>query len=199
MWKNTRKFFVFSLFAFCLCLIPRIGFCHRVNVFCWVEGNQVKCEAKFTPGGPVKGGEIDVFSQQTGERLLTTKTNLKGQASFPIPKDAIKNHWDLKVVCNAEMGHKNFWVVRSDELSASEPSSGSVEQAAPPVGIAISQKDLEDLISRTMNRELAPIKKELAELSQDRITVQDVLGGLGYILGLAGIAFYILGKKEKSS
>ncbi|RLB43719.1 MAG: hypothetical protein DRH12_02165 [Deltaproteobacteria bacterium] len=191
------SFLILWVFSF-----PTPAFCHRINVFCWVEGSHVRCQAKFTPGGPVKRGKIAVYSQQTRDKLLTVETDDKGEASFEIPRKAIENHWDLKVICNAEMGHKNYWIVRASELLGTESQEPLPEQspaASEPLTqeTRISDRQLEEVVSRVLERELAPIKKDLAELKQNRITVQDVLGGLGYILGLVGIAFYLSGKKEK--
>ena len=190
-----RGFFLLMLF-FLFMSVPRLGLCHRVNVFCWVEGSQIKCEAKFTPGGPVKGGEIVVYSQQTGEELLTTHTDKEGRASFEIPEKALKNRWDLKVVCNAEMGHKNFWVVKADEMPLMKLAGRARSEGVSAKGPSISTKELEQVISQTLSAQLAPIKRDLAELKENRVSVDDIFGGLGYIFGLAGVAFYFLGKKE---
>lgn len=198
MLINCKKvFFPILVLVILFLSIPGPGFCHRVNIFCWVEGNRVKCEAKFTPGGPVKGGQIVVYSQQTGERLLTTSTDKEGKASFEIPEKARNNRWDLKVVGNAEMGHKNFWVVKADEFPSTKMAVSFSSEKQPPKGPALSAKGLEKLISRNLSSQLAPIKKDLAELKENRISIQDIFGGLGYIFGLAGVAFYFLGKREK--
>lgn len=197
-------FMYYKKVAFCVLVfsalslaMPGPGFCHRVNIFCWVEGDQVKCEARFTPGGPVKKGQVTVYSQQTGKKLLTTNTDENGTASFKVPGDASKNRWDLKVVCTAEMGHKNFWVVRADEFTSTESGISSSSEEELPKGQDVSDKALEKVFSRILNSQLAPIKRDLAELKEKRITIQDGLGGLGYILGLAGVAFFFLGKKKR--
>jgi len=199
MLKEHRWFCFFISVLSLTLFIPQPAFCHRVNIFCYVEGKQVKCEAKFTPGGPVKSGQIVVYSKQTGKRLLTTSTDKNGKAVFNIPKEAIKNHWDLKVVCNAEMGHRNFWVVRADELPTSEvakaPAHGGQAGDAP----AISTEELEKALSRVLSCQLAPIERDLAQLKENRITVEDIFAGLGYIFGLAGVAFYFLGKRQRHS
>ena len=181
-----------SLFFF----TPKQGFCHRVDIFCWVEGDQIKCEAKFTPGGPVKSGEIVVYSQQTGKKLLTRKTDQEGKASFKIPDMAIKKRWDLKVVCNAEMGHKNFWVVRADELPSIKPGVSSGKKGSSAKETVADREELIKTFSQILSKQLAPVKKDIAELKEKRISLQDVLGGLGYILGLVGVAFYLTGKKN---
>ena len=176
---------------------PAGGSCHRVNIFCWVEGNQVKCESRFTPGGPVKSGSVEVYSQQTGERLLTTRIDKNGRTVFDIPEAAKKHGWDLKVHCSAEMGHGNSWVVKADEFASDEKGGFTVRAQGPLPEKAMSSGALEKMFSRVLSDQLTPIKRDLAELKVRRISFQDILGGLGYILGITGIVFYFLAGKER--
>lgn len=128
---GKKIFFLLSAFLVLALSVPRPGLCHRVNVFCWVEGSKINCEAKFTPGGPVKGGLIEVYSQKTREKLLTLTTDKNGRATFEIPQEARKNGSDLKVVCNAEMGHKNFWVVKAVEYAVEWKQRAVLAQKNP--------------------------------------------------------------------
>ena len=174
------------------------GFCHRVNIFCYVNGDKIECSSKFTPGGPVKNGEVIVKSVQTGELLLKTKTDEKGQVSFKIPDKALKNNWDLKIICNAEMGHRNFWIIKADEIAPARQTKEESQtlKTSEEETKAISKRELESVISEVMARQLAPIKKDLAELKQPRISLQDVIAGLGYIFGIAGIVMYFLQRRS---
>ncbi len=193
-----RMIFSLTLCAVMLVLVPKQGLCHRVDIFCWVEGDRIKCEAKFTPGGPVKSGQIVVYAQQTGKKLLTRKTDQEGKASFKIPDKAIKKQWDLKVVCNAEMGHRNFWIVKADELPSINPDSSVSKQDSSVKEGVTDKKELIQIFSQVLSKQLAPVKRDIAALKEKRISLQDVFGGLGYIFGLAGFAFYLTGKKNRN-
>ena len=57
-------------------------------------------------------------------------------------------------------------------------------------------RQLEQIIEQVIEKELSPIKRILAENSEQKLKLQDILGGLGYILGLAGIAAYFQSKKS---
>ena len=187
-----------------LILLPNSGFCHRINIFCYVDGDNINCEAKFTPGGALKKGKIIVTSVQTGDILLKTATNEKGEASFKIPKKAIDNHWDLKIACNAEMGHRNFWIIKSDEflpqqkeiVETTERERAEYKEIEEPKKASISKKELEIIVSKVISKELSPIKRDIAELREHGISFQDIIGGLGYIFGIAGIAFYFMSKRR---
>ena len=190
--KMKPEILVLSI-IFLILPFAKSGFCHRVDIFCYVNGRNIDCSAKFTPGGPVKNGEIVVKSVQTGKILLKTKTDEKGNVSFRIPDEALKNHWDLKVICNAEMGHRNFWIVKADEMIPSEEEESKGKEIKVKT---VSKKEIEEIVERTVARQLEPIKRDLAELKIHRISFQDVIGGLGYIFGIAGIVMYFMSKKR---
>lgn len=185
---------------FLLLFIPTDGLCHRVNIFCYVDGDSIKCEARFTPGGPVKNGKITVVSIQTGDVLINTNTDDKGKTSFKIPEEAIKKHWDLKVICEAGMGHRNFWIVSADEFLPHEEKVATIKQEKVSVSkqekIGITKEELKAIILNILRRELSPIKRDIAELKEHRISFQDVIAGIGYIFGIAGIALYFISKKR---
>jgi nickel transport protein len=68
------------------------------------------------------------------------------------------------------------------EVSAAVESSPA---AASPLPTG-SDKALEKML----DRKLAPIMRTLAEMQEQKVRLTDVLGGLGYIFGLVGVAAY---------
>jgi len=186
---------------------------HRVNIFCWTDSGRISCEASFPDGSPVSGGSILVRSKQTGERLLEARTGEQGQISFSVPDQAVQNGWDLEVLLDASMGHQASWIVRADELGLKEPAdseaagtAASGERGAEPSDTAqqqareahqpqLDKEQLEAIVSRAVSREMVPVKKQIQSLKQERVSIQDVLGGLGYILGLMGLALYFKSRR----
>ena len=61
---------------------------HRVNIFAYVEGNDVLVECVFSTSSPVRDGQINVFDSISGEELLQGKTDDKGFFRFPVPEKA---------------------------------------------------------------------------------------------------------------
>lgn len=172
---------------------------HRVNVFAWVEGDTVHTESGFPGGKAVKEGQIAVFDDATGEKLLDGQTDEKGKFSFPVPRRA-----DLRVELTAGMGHKNEWIVRSEEMAAAggaapaaaAPGDRKVESvdnktAIPRVEASADPDQIEAAVEKVLDRKLAPVVKSMAELRERRTGVADVVGGIGYIIGLAGLGAYI--------
>jgi nickel transport protein len=65
--------------------------------------------------------------------------------------------------------------------AAGEPSPA----AASPLPAGIDKA-----LEKALDKKLAPIMRTLAEMQEQKIRLTDVLGGLGYIFGLVGVAAY---------
>jgi nickel transport protein len=191
--------------AWCLAalilLIAGAALAHRVNVFAWVDGDTVFVESKYPDGTRVHGGVIRVLDS-AGKELLNGRTNDQGEFSFKVPKQD-----DLTVVLEAGMGHRGDWPLSRQELSpagappastAAAPSPPDPQTASPPpaatepaagpspaAGDAVAQA-----VEKALDRKLAPVMKMLAEMQEQKVRPSDVLGGIGYIVGLVGMAAY---------
>jgi nickel transport protein len=64
---------------------------------------------------------------------------------------------------------------------------------------ALDRQVLEETVNKALERQLAPVKEMLAEMTIHRTSLTDILGGIGYILGLFGIWAYCLSKRKESS
>jgi nickel transport protein len=58
--------------------------------------------------------------------------------------------------------------------------------------------DIEQTLERALDKKLSPILRMLAESRDQAPKLTDVLGGIGYIMGLVGIAAYFKGKSRAS-
>jgi len=74
----------------------------------------------------------------------------------------------------------------SQSMAAPEPSSA----ASTPLPAGIDKA-----LEKALDKKLAPIMRTLAEMQEPKIRLTDVLGGLGYIFGLAGVAAYFKQKR----
>jgi nickel transport protein len=172
---------------------------HKVSIFAWVEAGTVHTESKFSGGKRVKGGKIDVFDHQ-GRRIHTGTTNNDGYHGFAVPAGAE----ELKIVLTAGMGHTNHWTLHAEELGASgdsatiNQSQAAVVQSSSPIAAdsspdRLDAKTIETIVERVVERKLAPIR---SQLTSQNWTLHDILAGLGYILGLMGLASYIHFRKQ---
>lgn len=196
-------------------LIPvlcRPGLAHKVRIFAWQDGGNIVTESKFSGGRPAQNVMVTVTDTKTGQNLLSGTTDNEGLFSFPLPTTGSK---ELQIIVDGGDGHKNSWnYTLTDSLSSPSPvgsnalpkESGAVDQLPPQPHTgddeekklqSITASELTEIIEIAMDKKLAPIKRTLAEQSEKEPTLQDILGGIGYILGLAGIAAYMQSLKNK--
>ena len=159
---------------------------HKVTVFAWVEGSTVFTESKFSGGKPAKNSQIVVYDKE-GKELLEGKTDDKGEFSFKLPKLT-----DLKVVLNASMGHKAEWTIPESEIletgKAPDIKEGGETQDIDTA--TLNKEEIKQLIDDSLEKKLRPIVRMLTALNEKGPSVTEVIGGIGYIFGLMGIALY---------
>ncbi len=184
-----------------LLMAPRPAAAHKVSVFAWVESGTVHTESKFSGGRRVNKGKIEAFDHQ--DRLVHEgTTNADGYYGFAVPEGA----QTLRIVLTAGAGHTNHWTIAAEELGTAGGQSDSAERpltsatAQPSVPAAaeyrshgVDAQTIEAIVERTLDRKLAPIRSQLA---QQRWRIQDILAGLGYIIGLMGLASYLHYRKQ---
>ena len=192
-------------------MMPCTASAHRVNVFAWVDGDTIHVESKFSGGKKVNAGKVVVTDPQ-GVELLSGLTNDQGEYSFKVPKES-----DLRIILSAGQGHRGEWTVRASELQgiaaetrtgagaiktvADEPKMAvpgeSLEMETAGSGAGIKPQELEAVVESVLDRKLKPITTMLADLRQEGPGVRDIFAGIGYILGLVGIATYVHNRKKK--
>ena len=71
--------------------------------------------------------------------------------------------------------------VKTETPAAGEPSPTAVSPL--PAGI-------DKALEKALDKKLAPVLRMLAEMHEQKVRLTDVLGGIGYIIGLVGVAAY---------
>jgi nickel transport protein len=169
---------------------------HKVMIFAWVEGDTVHTESKFSGGKTVKRGKIIVYDLE-GNQLVEGNTDKQGRFSFSIPKKTT-----LKVVLNAGMGHRAEWTIpveETDEVISKHSNSGITQETSATVPkkeresipeCVVSAGEIQIVVEKALDKKIEPIMNILAESCDQGPSVTDILGGIGYILGLVGIGTY---------
>lgn len=196
-----------------LLLVCSPALAHNVTVFAWVEGETVHVESKFSGGRRPVDAPVKVYDTQ-GNLLLEGLTDDKGEFSFKVPKKE-----ELKVVLLAGMGHKGEWTIQPAEFgndravtplseAATEPSSlasnepgrettagGGQKGSSVPTG-HVTTAQIQGVVENALDAKLKPIMKMLVETRQSGPKVSEILGGIGYIFGLIGVAAYVRSKRQ---
>ncbi|MDP3430775.1 MAG: cobalamin biosynthesis protein CbiL [Desulfomicrobium sp.] len=196
-----RSVLVILVFAL---LVSSPALAHRVNIFAYVDGGEVVVECSFSKSKRVRHGHIEVRDAVSGETLLQGTTDAEGLFRFPVPEPARTSGSGLRILLQAGEGHQNEWIVDAAEFlgapipAAPAPSAplsntaaGSISggnEAAPTPGL--TRSDVEEVVAAALDAKLAPIQRELREQGLKGPGVQEIVGGIGWIFGLIGVAAY---------
>jgi nickel transport protein len=164
---------------------------HRVNIFAWAEAGQIHTESKFQGGNMVSGGTVEVRDAATDALLLSGNTDGEGKWSFPVPAEFRDKKPDLVLVVKAGEGHQGQWkLAAADYLDAGPAPAEAAAPAAAPAETpapAAAPADLSKLVDQAVEARLAPLRKQVAELAEPSPGAAEILGGLGFLMGLGGM------------
>jgi nickel transport protein len=179
--------------------LPAPAFAHKLNVFVEsLEGATIHGYAYFP--GDVAARQVDVIIRDgAGRELGRTVTDDKGKFTF-----TARARVDHYLVAETAEGHRGQYIVHAaalpDSLPADGPapdssSHGAPSTAEPPGAPPASQgKESEPVGVRdqlsALGRQVDELRWQVCQY-EDRLRFRDILGGIGYILGIAGVAFYI--------
>lgn len=188
-----------TVLALCIFVaLPMVShvWAHKVNVFAWVEGDTVFVEGYFPGGKKSQDSLVEVFNP-AGTKLLEGRTNEKGEFSFKIPERI-----DLTIVLTASMGHKNDFIVPASDFqegasASSTPAQVFAGRAEDTSAHPADLSQLEGMIDRALDRKLAPVMKLIRDTRKEGPTVTEIIGGIGYIVGLFGLVMYFKSRNKK--
>jgi len=196
------------------------AFAHRVKVFAYAEGRSVMGRGYFSGGGKPRNCPITVLLPD-GTTLLTCKTNDEGRFTFEATVRA-----DLTLILDAGAGHRAEYVLTADQLPEDlpapagaadrpqpstrdaagdttkdqpEPTSRAASAAAtrPPAGLTIDEDRLRAIVRAEVQKALRPIREDLKTERDPGPT--EIIGGIGYIVGLVGLAAYLRSRAARST
>ena len=131
-----------------------------------------------------------------------------GCMRFPVTAELREAGHDLNIRIIAGEGHQNDWTVAADELASSgtpkavavaaaEVPATPAGQAAPSAAAPVSAvsggatpAEIERIVDAALDAKLSPIKRMLAEQAEAGPNLRDIIGGIGWIFGLIGVAAY---------
>lgn len=136
-----RSLFLLLVFAL---LTSGPALAHRVNIFAYVEGNEIVAECSYSKSKRVRHGAIEVRDAVTGRMLLQGTTDEEGLFRFPVPDQARKTGADLRILLQAGEGHQNEWIVEAAEFMDAPvpraPAPDAEKPLSPPLrGVRMTQ------------------------------------------------------------
>lgn len=167
---------------------------HRLQIFAFVDGDRIEGSAYFAGGAAAPGARIQVLDAQ-GRPLTELTPDPSGAFSYQA-----QTAEDHMVVAEIGDGHRAEWRIRASELAPGFPGTSVPREPGTtplPSRAPAKEADLRVLVEQAVARQIRPLREELAA-AQGRATLRDLLGGIGYILGLLGLLVWWRSRRASS-
>jgi nickel transport protein len=216
--KKALHFFSISLgLLFSTCLCAQSANAHKVNIFAYAENGSIYAEGYFVDGSKCKNSLVEVVDNKTGEKLLEGKTDKNGQFLFDIPHAT-----SIKLILHAGTGHQNEYTLTEEEVREAmlpaEKREGTLsvqkKQTVPeqkPLkteqqasikqeenSTHVTSQDIDAAVEKAIDKKLQPVMRILLNLQEnsEKPGLTEILGGIGYIIGILGIIAYFKGRTK---
>lgn len=170
---------------------------HKLKVFAFADGARIDGSAYFTGGSGAVGAR---FRVEDGEGNVLAEFEPAGDGSFSYMAEGVFDH---VVIADTGDGHRARWRIEAAELETGFPhaadpgrvvdtaSAGSTESSSEVSDKTSAEPDvgLQAAIERAVSRQIHPLREELIR-TRDALRLADILGGIGYLFGIAGLALW---------
>ena len=184
---------------------------HKIKIFASAESNTISGYVYFPGGGRAK--EVTVsFTDAEGNSLGEVRTDENGDFSF-----APSIVCDHILECDTGDGHRATFTVKASEVApilgaaapaGNEPQSPQNSDAegatvggdsppseAAPIVAGSGGIPIEKVVDRVISDRLSPLREQLEEY-EEHIWFRDIIGGMGYIVGFAGLWAFLSARKR---
>ena len=171
-----KLFFILVLVVAFLSIISSSdAFAHKVKVFALIEADEIYGYVYFSGGGRAK--EVLVSLQDSsGKAIKELKTNEKGE--FRFSKTGMPPY---RISTDIGDGHAAEYVLGETINLDKNKDTFSEKQVA---------RDLKSVIEKAVANQVTPLRIQLEEY-EEKIRIRDILGAIGYIIGLFGLLCFL--------
>jgi nickel transport protein len=169
---------------------------HKVVASAYASGDRLEGEVGFSNGDMAKDVSVRV-SAPDGRLLGTTTTDGDGFFSY-MPTEAVDHVFEADLGA----GHVARFTVSVADLpkALSQGGAATPSTTAPSVEPGASAStalpaDLAALVAEAVREEVRPLRREIAAYKEAH-DFQTILGGIGYILGLMGVVYFLMARRR---
>ncbi len=145
---------------------------HKLKVFAAVVGDAAEGTVYFANAGPVPGLAVRL-ENAAGETLMTRRTDVDGTFAFPL--DGTESRVIVAETKDGHMARFSLFAPAEAAVSAPVAESGNIEAVVA--------------------RQIRPVLERL-DRQEDALRLRDLIGGVGYILGLAGLVAWLRTRRD---
>jgi nickel transport protein len=168
------------LVMFLLVLVSSPAFAHGLELFVNAEGNDLIGSVTYDDEKVVTGAKVIVYNDHS-EELTTLTTDAEGMFRYARVDD----------------GTVHFKVTTADGHSISYEGSDAeeeIEEYAHDHGDGDEDSDLHHEMEHLLDREIGKVREDIYRL-EHTTRFHDVVGGIGYIVGVLGIIAFMKARK----
>ncbi len=175
---------------------------HKLRLFATVDGDSIVGSAYFGGGKYPRGVPVRAYGPD-GAVLGEAVTDDKGAFRLPVAAGG----GDVRLEVNAGDGHLAETVIPATALPGGGGGSASPVMATGRADGADGAVGSESTVTAACNlsevdalltRKLVPLEMQL-QAESDSVRFRDVLGGIGYILGLTGVALWVQTRRRRAA
>ncbi len=173
---------------------------HKVIASVYAEGDVIAGDIGFSNGDMAPDVVVEVFDP-AGNRLGEAKTDADGAFTYrptQLVPHIFRSNLGAGHVAEVRMEVEDMPAIGGGVAQAATPAAKSGSQTSALQGTsasALSMDEQEKLLSGVVQKQLLPLRRELAAY-KEKNDIQSVLGGIGYIFGLFGLGFYIAARRK---
>lgn len=170
-----------------LSLLAKPSLAHKVVISAFAAGAAIEGEVGFSNGEMAHDGVVTVLDD-AGQPLGQAPVDGQGQFRF-VPVQAVPH------LFRADLGSGHMAEIR---LDLADLPVGLAGRPAEPVRLSpapVPSDPRQDQLAEMIRREIKPLRQELAAY-KEKNDLQTILGGIGYILGLFGLGFYLAARQR---
>ncbi|WP_425080293.1 cobalt ABC transporter permease [Ruegeria denitrificans] len=182
-----------------VCCAPVPALAHKVIAGVFESGDVIEGEIGFSNGDMASGTEV-IVTGPDGAELGRSVTDADGFFVYT-PTSAVAHTFfaDLGAGHVAEVTMSAEDVARVLGVAVAETGASSSAALTPASGSAASLSvEEQQVIAKAVRDELRPLRREIAAYREQN-DLQTILGGIGYIVGLFGLGFYMAARRNLAS
>ncbi len=179
---------------------------HKVVAGAYASGDHIEGEIGFSDGSVAKNALIEVLAED-GTKLGEAHTGEDGTFTFTPTKRVVHIfHSDLG---GGHIANIRLEVADLPTALAAPVNDGTTPAPAPAdpalpaaalVGTGPAQAGITDAqrsaLTEAVRNEVKPLRREIIAL-KEKNDFQSILGGIGYIVGLFGLWFFLAARRQK--
>lgn len=177
---------------------------HKVIASVFRSGSNVEGEVGFSNGDMAANQLVEVFDG-SGIKIGETRTDADGFFTFT-PTQPVTHVFRANLgaghVAEVTMDASDIAAILGkavlsdpvpEQSSPTEESEGT--SSVPTVVVAALTAAEKDAIAEAVRDEVRPLRREIAAYKEHN-DLQSILGGIGYIVGLFGLGFYLAARRK---